>query len=63
MIDRDPASPATLAQPAYGFGEWWAGLPTGAKVWTIVAIVVVVGVTADALSSDESVASQFVMSP
>jgi len=59
LIDRDPADPANLAQPAYGFGAWWAGLPAGAKVWTVVAIVVFAGITAEALSSDETIASQF----
>ena len=61
LIERDPADPASLAQPAYGFGAWWAGLPTGAKVWTIVAIVVFAGFTAEALSHDETLASQFVI--
>ena len=59
LIERDPAEPMSLAQPAYGFGSWWAGLPTGARVWTIVAVVVFVGITVEALSSDETVASEF----
>ena len=59
LIERDPADPASLAQPAYGFGEWWAGLPTGAKVWTVVAIIVFAGFSAEALSRDETLASQF----
>ena len=60
LIERDPADPARLAQPAYGFGTWWAGLPTGSKVWTVVAIVVFAGFTAQALSSDETLASRYV---
>jgi len=61
LVERDPADPMGLAQPAYGFGTWWAGLGTGAKVWTVVAIVVIAGITAEALSSDETPASQFTM--
>ena len=59
LVERDPADPVALAQPAYGFGAWWAGLGTGAKVWTVVAIVVIAVITAEALSSDETLASQF----
>ena len=59
LVERDPADPLSMAQPAYGFGTWWAGLPTGAKIWTVVAIVVFAGFTAEALSSDETVASEF----
>ncbi|MCH7780052.1 MAG: carboxypeptidase regulatory-like domain-containing protein [Acidobacteria bacterium] len=59
LIERDPADPAGLAQRAYGFGTWWAGLETRSKVWTVVAIVVIAGITAEALSSDEALASQF----
>lgn len=59
LIERDPADPAGLAPRAYGFGTWWAGLETRSKVWTVVAIVVIAGITAEALSSDEALASQF----
>lgn len=60
LIERDPADPTgRLVQPAYGFGTWWAGLETRSKVWTVVAIVVIAGITAEALSSDEALASQF----
>ncbi len=59
LVERDPADPANLAQPAYGFGTWWAGLPVTGKVWTVVAVVVFLGFTAEALSSDETTASEF----
>lgn len=59
LVERDPAQPRDLTQPAYGWGEWWAGLSGGAKAWTIVAMVAVVGITASALSSDETPASTF----
>ncbi len=59
LIERDPADPASGASPAYGFGSWWAGLPTGSKIWSVVAIVVFLGFTAEALSSDETIASEF----
>ena len=58
-MQTDPAGPVSLAQPAYGFGTWWAGLPTTGKVWTVVAVVVFVGFTIEAFSSDESPASEF----
>ena len=59
LVERDPADPAGLAQPSYGFGTWWAGLETRSKVWTVVAIIVIAGITAEALSSNETLASQF----
>ncbi len=59
LIERDPADPANPAQPAYGFGTWWAGLPVTGKVWTVVAVVVFLGFTVEAFSSDEAVASEF----
>jgi hypothetical protein len=59
LIERDPADPASSAQPAYGFGSWWAGLPTSARIWTGVAVVVFVGFTIEAFSSDETPASQY----
>jgi len=58
LIERDPSA-AGLAQPSYNFGTWWAGLTVGAKVWSIAAVVVVGIITADALSSDEAAASEF----
>jgi len=42
----------------YSVGEWWAGLTPAAKAWTVVAIVVVAGVTVAVLSDDN--ASPFV---
>ena len=59
LIERDPSAPQQLAQPSYGFGTWWAGLSVGAKIWTIAAVVVVAAVTADALSDDEGISSEF----
>ena len=59
LVETDPADPMMAAQPAYGFGSWWAGLPTTARVWSIVAVVVFAGITAEALSSDETPASQY----
>jgi len=59
LVETDPAGPMSAAQPAYGFGGWWAGLPVTARIWTIVAVVVFAGITAEALSSDETSASQF----
>jgi len=59
LVEGDPGAPLGLAQPSYGFGEWWAGLGTGARIWSVVAVVVVAGITAAALTSDETVASQY----
>ena len=60
LVENDPNAPIQLASPAYGFGTWWAGLTGGAKAWTVVALVVVAGVTANALDSDETSSSTFI---
>ena len=59
LIYHAPAGPASWPSPAYVFGSWWAGLPSGSKIWSVVAIVVFLGFTAEALSSDETIASQY----
>ena len=59
LIEQDPADPASLVSPAYGFGSWWAGLSTGARIWSGVAAVVFVAFTIEAFSSDETPASQY----
>lgn len=38
----------------YSLGSWWAGLNPAAKTWTVVAIVVVVGVTVALLNDDDA---------
>jgi len=59
LAAQDPSSAPNLAySSSNGFGTWWAGLDKGARAWTIVAIVVVAGITYEALSSDENPASQ-----
>ena len=59
LVGQDPNNPA-VAKNDYSFGTWWAGLSGGAKAWTIIAMVVVVGVSAEALESKEGTASEFV---
>jgi hypothetical protein len=59
LIESDSSHPQTLGTTtSQSFGTWWAGLDKGARAWSIVAIVVVAGVTAEALSSDETKASE-----
>ena len=58
LVERDPAQPAGVA-PSASFGAWWAGMDKPAKVWTVVAVVLVLGITAEALSSDETLASPY----
>ena len=58
LLERDPAAPTSLAASSTGFGTWWAGLDNGARAWTIVAMVVVGGITLEALSSDETSQSE-----
>ena len=58
LTSADPAQPTGI-NPASSFGTWWAGLDWPARSWTIVAMVLVVGISAEALSSDESLASPF----
>jgi len=38
-------------------GTWWAGLTSAAKAWSVVAVVVVLGITFAALDDDEQPAS------
>lgn len=50
------ASPQQRRQALQGnasLGSWWAGLTPAAKAWSIVAIVVVVGITVAALDDDD----------
>lgn len=61
LVENDPAHPMDVALSA-SFGAWWAGLDKPAKVWTVVAVVMVLGITAEALSSDETLASPFTSS-
>jgi hypothetical protein len=58
LLAQDPNAPGGPEYASTRFGTWWAGLDHGARAWTIVAIVVVAGVTYEALSSDESPASE-----
>ena len=37
----------------HGMGAWWAGLSTAAKVWTVVGIVLVIGITVAALDDED----------
>lgn len=60
LVENDPNAPIQLGSPAYGFGTWWAGLTGGAKAWSVIALVVVAGVTANALDSDEESSSNFI---
>jgi len=53
LLQGDPATqPAFSAN--YSAGQWWASLSPAAKAWTVVAIVVVVGVTAQLLTDDDA---------
>jgi hypothetical protein len=60
LARRDIAlSPASPTQPGpqqvanYGLGAWWAGLSTSARVWTVVGLVTVVGITWAAVDDDD----------
>ena len=46
------------ATPAhYGLGQWWSEITTPAKIWTVIGILGVIGITAAALDDDEDDAS------
>ena len=40
-----------------GLGKWWGEATTVAKIWTVLGLVAVVGITASALDDDEEHAS------
>jgi hypothetical protein len=53
LMQAEPGRIEAATQANYGVGMWWAGLSPAAKVWTIIGIVAVAGVTAAALSDDD----------
>lgn len=54
LMQAEPGRIESATQANYGVGMWWAGLSPAAKAWTIIGVVVVVGVTAAALSDDDN---------
>ena len=59
LMSAEEGEAGQTAHGNYGLGHWWAGLTPAAKAWTIVAIVVVAGVTVALLADDTPQASDF----
>jgi hypothetical protein len=53
LVTAAEAGAAQASAANYGLGMWWAGLSTPAKIWTVIGIVAVVGITAAAVDSDD----------
>jgi hypothetical protein len=53
LLEGDLGQASAQVQANYGLGQWWAGLSSAAKVWTIIGIVAVVGITIAALDDDD----------
>jgi predicted alpha/beta hydrolase len=45
LVAADGATVNREAEANYGLGMWWSGLTPAAKTWTVVAIVVIGGIT------------------
>jgi len=54
LLNADGPGTEGAMRGNYSMGEWWAGLNPAAKTWTIIAIVVVVGVTVALLNDDDA---------
>ena len=57
MLQSSPNQTGQAIAGNADLGMWWAGLTPAAKAWTIVAIVVVIGITVAALDDDDEPAA------
>lgn len=53
LLQADGSTLNQAAQVNYGLGMWWNGLTPAAKTWTVVAIIVVAGITWAAFDEDD----------
>ena len=54
MLQADTPTINQAAEANYGLGMWWSGLTPAAKTWTVVAIIVVAGITWAAFDEDKA---------
>lgn len=54
LMSADEQGTQSAMRGNYSLGRWWAGLTPAAKAWTVVALVVVVGVTVALLNDNEA---------
>lgn len=57
MLSASNQQTGQAIQGNASLGTWWAGLTPAAKAWSVVAVVVVIGITLAALDDDEQPAS------
>jgi hypothetical protein len=60
LLQADGALMNSAAEANYGLGMWWSGLTPAAKTWTVVAIVVIGGITWAAFDEDNVSPSEVV---
>jgi len=57
LVEANQAERETVGVENHSFGVWWAGLTKPAKTWTILGVVVFLGLTYEALDDDDPPAS------
>jgi len=57
LVEANQAERETVGIENHSFGVWWAGLTKPAKTWAVLGVVVLVGLTYEALDDDEAAAS------